>query len=108
MLRNNGVCFRCIVSCDHLAKDCKAKVVCTKCGSDKHLATLHVDGEQRHGGEQTANKDKSGDGTNPQQNQQVGDITARCTEVCGNSSVGNHARRSAWPTFTLAEIQKPK
>jgi hypothetical protein len=26
----------------------------------------------------------------------------------GIPPVGNHARRSAWPTFTLADIQKPK
>ena len=62
--------------------------MCTECGSNKHLAALHVDGEQRHGGEQTANKDKSGDGTNPQQSQQAGEITAKCTEVCGNSPGG--------------------
>jgi hypothetical protein len=63
--RKNRVCFRCIASCEHLAKDCKAKVVCTECGSNKHLVALHIDGEQRHAAEQAANKDQSDDGTNP-------------------------------------------
>ena len=84
LLRQNRVCFRCILSCNHLAKDCKAKVTCTECGSDKHLAALHVHGEQKHGGEHAANKDQSGNGTTPQQNQQSGEITTKCVEVCGS------------------------
>jgi hypothetical protein len=88
ILRKNRVCFRCIASCDHFAKDCKAKVVCTECGSNKHLAALHVDGEQRHGGEQVANKDQSDDGANPRQNQHAEEITTKCTEICGNSPGG--------------------
>jgi hypothetical protein len=62
--------------------------VCTECGSNKHLAALHVDGEQRHGGEQVANKDQSDDGANPRQNKHAGEITTKCTKICGNSPGG--------------------
>lgn len=37
-LRQNRVCFLCIASCDHFAKDCKVKIACTECKSDKNLA----------------------------------------------------------------------
>lgn len=84
ILRQNRVCFRCIASCDHLAKDCKAKVVCVECGSDKHLVALHAHAERMDGGEQVANKGQHGDGARTPQNQQTEAVTTKCTELCGS------------------------
>ncbi|CAB3980037.1 Hypothetical predicted protein [Paramuricea clavata] len=35
-LKKAGLCYRCLMQ-KHLAKECKRKVKCTKCGSDRHL-----------------------------------------------------------------------
>lgn len=64
-----GLCFRCL-SDNHIAKDCKAIVKCTKCSSDRHLLLLHLDqkkGKQRDNGEE---------------------INSACTELCGGTKGG--------------------
>ena len=68
--------------------------MCIERGSNKHLAALHVDGEQRHGGEQVANKDQSDDGANPRQNQHAGEITTKCTENSGSSLGGKSCSKT--------------
>jgi hypothetical protein len=59
LIRQHRLCFRCLASTIHMAKDCKLSVKCTECESDKHLAALHVerkpkpkDPEKVQGGEQ--------------------------------------------------------
>ena len=43
LVRKHHLCFRCLSSVSHMAKDCKFPVKCSECGSDRHLAALHVD-----------------------------------------------------------------
>ncbi len=45
-LKLAGLCFRCLMQ-KHLARDCKAVVKCTKCGSDRHLEMLHMKRKKR-------------------------------------------------------------
>ncbi|CAB4020443.1 Hypothetical predicted protein [Paramuricea clavata] len=59
LIRQHRLCFRCLTSTTHMAKECKLPVKCTECESDKHLAALHVkrkskpkDPEEVQGGEQ--------------------------------------------------------
>lgn len=41
-IKKAGLCFRCLMR-NHLARDCKVNVKCTRCGSDRHLEILHMD-----------------------------------------------------------------
>ncbi len=41
-LKENGICFRCCMSSQHIAKYCKAHVKCTDCGSENHDTALHI------------------------------------------------------------------
>ena len=45
-LKLAGLCFRCLMQ-KHLARDCKAVVECTKCVSDRHLETLHMERKKK-------------------------------------------------------------
>ena len=58
------LCFRCLKRV-HLSKDCKIKVCCDKCESDRHPTILHK--EKSHGEE---------------------DVSSKCTAVCKNKEVG--------------------
>ena len=69
ILRQHRLCFRCIASRDHFAKNCKAKTVCSICKSDKHVAALHADVDERNGGESRDNQEESGNNALPQQDE---------------------------------------
>lgn len=83
-LLKENICYRCLASTDHQAKDCKVTVKCEECNSKKHLAALHPGMApsmykpplfpKRHGGEQASTQDL--------------DVTATCTEVYGNEITG--------------------
>ena len=79
LLSLHRICFHCLATTSHLAKDCTVQVKCSECHSDKHVSALHaglpsqpnpsqpaaaVDAHQ-HGGEPT--------------------VTSSCTEVCGDT-----------------------
>ena len=77
LLRQHGVCLRCVATCTHFAKDYKASVQCAECQSERHITALHagppskldtLDSEQ-HGWE-------------------LNSVTTRCTDVCGNMAGG--------------------
>ncbi|KAI4892131.1 hypothetical protein NFI96_008825, partial [Prochilodus magdalenae] len=83
-LKQNRICFRCCASSSHQAKNCKAEIHCTECGSDLHITALHAgpapwkthtvaDPISDHGGE--------GESASPL-------ATSICTKVCGDQSVG--------------------
>ncbi|XP_057210619.1 uncharacterized protein LOC130566840 [Triplophysa rosa] len=41
LVKDNNICYHCLASTDHQAKDCKVTVKCEECNSEKHLAALH-------------------------------------------------------------------
>ena len=41
-LKQAGLCYRRLMQ-KHLANECKTKVKCSKCGSDRHLEMLHME-----------------------------------------------------------------
>ena len=43
ILAQNRVCFRCVASCSHYAKDCTNTLKCAKCSSGDHVTALHLD-----------------------------------------------------------------
>jgi hypothetical protein len=81
IVKENGVCFRCIASREHVAKDCKANIVCSECGSVKHLAPLHAVTHPKNGGGPL-----QGPGKPTGKNQE--EITTKYTELCGNTLGG--------------------
>lgn len=40
-IKEKAICFHCCASTAHIAKNCKAEIVCIECGSDRHIAALH-------------------------------------------------------------------
>lgn len=40
-LKENNICYKCCASFTHMAKDCKVKVQCSECNSERHCAALH-------------------------------------------------------------------
>ncbi|XP_028328031.1 uncharacterized protein LOC114478897 isoform X2 [Gouania willdenowi] len=79
LLKEHFICYKCVSSTSHRAKDCKAVIQCSECNSDSHVSAMHAgpppwtfrDSDpppQSHGGE--------ADPQNPV-------TTASCTEICG-------------------------
>ena len=77
-LKENGICFKCCTSTQHMAKNCESTTGCLECGSERHISALHPGPapwteEPRpfaeHGGEQEPPP--------------TSEVTTRCTEVCG-------------------------
>ncbi len=74
----------------------KVPVKCSECGSEKHLAALHVDRKEKptepdqvHNGEQKNESQQTRDGkVSQQQNEQPPSITTTCTEICGDKPGG--------------------
>ncbi|KAJ8018514.1 hypothetical protein HOLleu_43463 [Holothuria leucospilota] len=78
-LRDNKVCFRCLSTSEHMAKDCKEPVKCIECDSKRHWAALHTNPAPAK--EAPAIIHDGGEETNS--------ITSKCTGICGKNS-GEH------------------
>ena len=90
-IRKHRLCFRCLASASHMAKDCKTSVKCWECGRDKHLAALHVnhptkpiDPRTDHGGENRSDDD----GEEEREQAPPERITASCTQICAGKPGG--------------------
>jgi hypothetical protein len=90
LLRQHHLCFRCLASTTHMAKDCKLTIKCSECGSDKHLAALHVERPgkpkspaETQGGEQSNGQQDGKDETVKPRSEDPSRITTSCTEICG-------------------------
>ena len=83
LLRKNRICFRCVASTTHLAKNCRDTVKCLECQSDKHLAVMHAG--KREAEDQTIKEDQS---NGPPNHGGENEATAKSTELCGNEHGG--------------------
>lgn len=80
LLNQHSICFRCLSSSTHQAKDCTTPVKCTECHSDKHLAALHA-------GPPSGSVEQNNDPRGAQQNgEEPTNVVASCKEVCGTST----------------------
>ena len=83
LLSQHRICFHCLATTNHLAKDCVTQVKCSECQSDKHVTVLHaippckpapeeeeLGAAHQYGGEAA--------------------VTSSCTEVCGNTMAGRY------------------
>ncbi|XP_033104025.1 uncharacterized protein LOC117106722 [Anneissia japonica] len=71
LLRDAKICYRCVASTAHIARNCKATVSCSICGSNRHKYFLHVGthADEAHGGERRP-------------------VLSKCTQVCRNNPYG--------------------
>ena len=89
IVKEGGVCFRCLETCDHRASNCKENVSCNVCGSAKHISLMHdftckqndvsLDVQQAYGGERSPSL------------KQTGPVKSSCTQICGTSSMGGRS-----------------
>ena len=72
-LKTNHLCFKCCSSADHNARECRQKIKCDDCGSDRHCTAMHIvkgrSDQSVHGGEEETSRKT---------------ISSKCTQVCGN------------------------
>lgn len=81
-LHEHSICFRCCASTNHIAKDCKTKLKCIECESEKHTSAMHpgpapwsFGGQAQHSSE-VKQSGETEDVTPPM-------VTSKCTEICG-------------------------
>jgi ribosomal protein L40E len=93
LLKQYGICYRCVASSSHMAKDCKTPVKCIECHSDKHISALHAGGPPALG-KPNENKDNTngnmGAPPKPEEakghGEEAAKVNTKCTEVCGQQS----------------------
>ncbi|CAG2215534.1 unnamed protein product [Mytilus edulis] len=65
IIKENGICFKCINSKDHLSRNCPENVQCKECDSSTHSSGMHIYGQQKmqplepNGGEQSEDADQA-------------------------------------------------
>ncbi|CAB4000157.1 Hypothetical predicted protein [Paramuricea clavata] len=85
LLRKNRICFRCVASTTHVAKDCRSTVKCLECQSDKYLTIMHAGKppEPKESEVKDPNVDNR-QSRDPSIHGGENEATAKCTELCGN------------------------
>lgn len=85
-LKEKGICFRCIASATHLAKDCKKAVRCAECDSSFHETAMHPGPALKTFRASSASAEIGGEGEEDHASKNI--ISSSCTEVCGLGQVG--------------------
>ncbi|XP_030209647.1 uncharacterized protein LOC115541880 [Gadus morhua] len=81
LLKEHGICFKCCTSASHLARDCKVKVKCAECDSDRHHAAMHPGPPPQVFRRPTPPSDNGGE--EEEHNSDSTAISSHCTQVCG-------------------------
>lgn len=79
LLKENNVCFKCLSSSSHIAKNCKLNVQCFECKSNRHNTALHP-GPAPWQQEAGPASEHGGEGDEASAQSQV---TNKCIKVCG-------------------------
>ncbi|XP_073668774.1 uncharacterized protein [Paramisgurnus dabryanus] len=82
-LKQKGICFKCVASTTHFARNCGKLIKCSECGSETHHSALHPKSISQtvkthiqtkdHGGEKEPSEDE---------------VSTKCTGVCGSNLSG--------------------
>ena len=80
LLSQHGILFCCLSSSTHLAMDCVTPIKCSECQSDRCVAALHAGPPSIT----TTAKQRSAPEDTYQHGEEPTNVTATCTEVCGN------------------------
>ena len=81
LLSQHRICFHCLATTNHLAKDCVTQVKCSECHSDKHVTALHAGPPGKPVPEEVKPRNCRQYGREPA-------VTSSCTDVCGNTMAG--------------------
>ncbi len=79
-LKENSICYKCCVSSDHMAKDCRMTIHCSECNSQDHVSVLHDGPAPWFEKRSTAPTEAQG-GERKETTTTV--TTSVCTEICG-------------------------
>ncbi|XP_046580120.1 uncharacterized protein LOC124287661 [Haliotis rubra] len=89
-LKTKGICFKCCMSTDHVARACTEKLLCKKCKSTRHTTAIHDDDWVKpsqpttgHGGEARSFRTDSSMSNNVNHQDPV---SSKCTQICGGPS----------------------
>ncbi|XP_063761823.1 uncharacterized protein LOC134879300 [Eleginops maclovinus] len=83
-LKENGICFKCCSSTNHMAKDCTTIVKCFECDSTRHISAMHP-GPAPHLTTPLTSPQHGGEG---EEVNDTSEVSASCTAVCGTGQVG--------------------
>ncbi|KAK3105444.1 hypothetical protein FSP39_025380 [Pinctada imbricata] len=75
-LKSKELCFRCCKG-KHRAKNCRSRVKCETCNSNRHITCMHPEGEPPN---------KDGGETTPKEEQSQQDVVTKCTQLCGSDT----------------------
>lgn len=77
-LKENNVCFKCCSSSSHIAKNCKVKVQCFECKSEKHHTALHPGPAPW-----TEAADPAPEYSGEEETSTQSEVTNKCTKISG-------------------------
>lgn len=83
-IRENNICYRCLASSTHQAKNCEIAIKCLECGSERHLSALHPGPPAQSATTSCPPKEHGGE----EEDKEKSDVTTMCTKVCGGSLSG--------------------
>nr|XP_055034971.1 uncharacterized protein LOC129422846 [Misgurnus anguillicaudatus] len=86
ILKENGICFKCCISVNHLARDCKAAVKCLECDSERHHAAMHPGPPPQVYRRPTPPPPPDNGGEEKEHASDSTAISSHCTQVCGPGS----------------------
>ncbi|XP_026036546.1 uncharacterized protein LOC113029762 [Astatotilapia calliptera] len=85
LLKGLSICYKCLSSTEHRAKDCKADIRCLECKSDTHISAMHAGPPPwRSGSFDSTPEAHGGEPDIPSSTV----TTSNCTEVCGQGQQG--------------------
>ncbi|VDI37805.1 Hypothetical predicted protein [Mytilus galloprovincialis] len=99
IIKENGICFKCINSKDHLSRNCPENVQCKECDSSTHSSGMHIYGQQKmqplepNGGEQSEDASKV--------------VKACCMDICNGKFSGKSCAKIL-PVFVSHEDDPSK
>lgn len=102
LLSQQGICFHCLASTNHLAKDCTVQVKCSECHSDNHVAALHAGPPSKPPVEGREPGDAHQQGGEPS------NVTSSCTEVCGSTTGGKSCAKICLANSMQAVIPRTR
>lgn len=83
-LKQNGICFKCLASTTHVARNCEKLVKCIECGSEMHHSLLHPKPVYKPAKAQTLIKEYGREKKDSYED----DVFTKFTDVCGSNLSG--------------------
>ncbi|TKS65471.1 hypothetical protein D9C73_028149 [Collichthys lucidus] len=107
LLKELSICYRCLSSTEHRAKNCKAVIRCVECNSDSHTSAMHAGPPPwTDTGPDTLPLAHGGEPGTPSRTV----TTSSCTEVCGQGLQGKSCSKiclvNVYPCSAPSEKRK--